>query len=798
MRIASILAATTMLFVGAPSLAQSDPGTPAFRVPMGSGSTSSSAPSAYAWMESVGTCSNSCGDGTRTTSYQCQDVSSFDFSGSGYGAAEAESLCSASPKPVSKTRACTNFSGCSYDWVRPAPSVQILPKPNPAGGTFEEGAIATCSYAKRTFAPYCQRDGSPAVTMASGDHAFCRNDTPDYDDVAAGEPDALGYDRTTDVSTGCVAGGRDHKWVGSAWVDAPLSCGVAPTRSRTLQCIRKFDGSSQPDAKCAGVARPAENETTGPADVSSCGYAWEPGAWSAYGSSCSDSTTRTRSVVCRRSDGTAVSDAQCSGTKPSSSETGSNLTSCDYDWTAPSAWTYGSGCSASTTRTRTTSCRRSDGTTVADSFCSSKPKPSTSESGVSNYEGCTYAPRDQGRSACSAEGTQQQYWDCTRSDGQTGYPASYCGKANPENLTCTPPAPTYTYAPVNRGESACSGGQKNVYWDCTRNDGATGFPASMCGKTNPEVQGCTMPVTYTPRNRGETACSGGRKDVYWDCVGSDGSVAPASSCGKLNPESQSCTMPVTYSPRYQGESACSGGQKNVYWDCLGSDGSVAPASACGKTNPEVQSCAMPVTYSWQAGGWSGYNSTCSSSATRTRSVWCQGSDGQTYGDASCGGGKPSSSESTAVYSGCSYTSEAGQTGACVNGTSTTPLQCRRSDGILVANSNCGTGDTRTSNCQMPVSCSAPTSGRVCSGGAQIWAVTPDMGVDYETYYAQCLNGSQSRCVSADTKEYVYGYVEGAIRCYSGGTATGTGSKGYYSDGDNSFGKVDESRSKSCS
>jgi hypothetical protein len=73
-----------------------------------------------------------------------------------------------------------------------------------------------------------------------------------------------------------------------------------------------------------------------------------------------------------------------------------------------------------------------------------------------------------------------------------------------------------------------------------------------------------------------------------------------------------------------------------------------------------------------------------------------------------------------------------------------------------------------------------------------------MGVDSETYYAQCLNGSQSRCVSADTKEYVYGYVEGAIRCYSGGTATGTGSKGYYSDGDNSFGKVDESRSKSCS
>jgi hypothetical protein len=220
----------------------------------------------------------------------------------------------------------------------------------------------------------------------------------------------------------------------------------------------------------------------------------------------------------------------------------------------------------------------------------------------------------------------------------------------------------------------------------------------MCGKTNPEVQGCVMPVTYSPRNRGESACSAGRKEVYWDCLGSDGSVAPANACGKTNPEIQGCTMPVTYSPRYQGESACSGGQKQVYWDCLGSDGSSAPASACGKTNPETQGCTMPVTYSWQTGGWSGYSSSCSDSSTRTRSVWCQGSDGSQPGDGPCGGGRPSSSETTGVYSGCGYTSVVGTKSACTNGTATTPLQCRRSDGVYVANSYCGTGDTKSEAC----------------------------------------------------------------------------------------------------
>ena len=743
LRFGTLLAAASALAFAMPAQAQTDPGTPAFRVPIGGTGSSTSGPATYAWMQNVSTCSNACGDGTRTTSYQCQNVSDYDFSGGGYGAPEADSLC-ASAKPSSTSSSCTNYSGCSYDWVKPAVSVTRLAKPNPPSGSFPVGAIDSCSYAQRVFAPYCQRSGSPAVTLPRGDYAFCKNDTPDYNDVANGVPDALGYDRTTDDSSGCVAGARDHEWKFSRVVTEPSTCSAAPVRVNEFQCVQRYNRASKPASFCSGVNPPSPgvNETL-PADYSGCSTTWETGAWGSWSSACSDSATRTRTVLCRRSDGTAVADSQCIGTKPATSETGSNTVSCGYDWGTPSDWTYASSCSDSTTRTRTVSCVRTDGKTVADSNCTA-PKPATAETGVSNTGSCTYTPRDQGRTACSSEGTQQQYWDCTRSDGQTGFPASYCGKTNPENLTCTPPPPTYTYTPVNRGESACSGGQKNVYWDCTRSDGATGYPASMCGKTNPETQTCVMPYTYTPQYRGETACSGGQKQVYWDCTRSDGQQGfPASNCGKTNPETQSCTMPVTYSPRYQGETACSGGQKQVYWDCLGSDGSSAPASACGKTNPETQSCTMPVTYSWQTGGWSGYSSSCSDSATRTRSVWCQGSDGSQPGDGPCGGGKPSSSETTGVYSSCTYVSEDTGNNGCVSGTRTYTTQCRRSDGNIVANSNCGTSGTRTEACS--------TKPAVCGDAIDLitmtWAGTTktiSRNTHLEDYNMQ---GSQARAMS---------------------------------------------------
>lgn len=711
MRLKKILIATTMLAFAAPAAAQDGKGVPAFRVPIGGTTNTAAGPAVYAWMQNVGTCSEACGTGTRTTTYQCQDTNDYDFGGSGYGAPEPDASCSSvGTKPNSSSTSCTNYSGCSYTWVKPAPVVTRIAKPNPPGSDYAVGAVDDCSYAKRTFSPYCQRNGPPNVQLPSQDYAFCKNDTPNYNQVAAGDPDARGYDRTTDVSTACIPGGRDNAWKTGDWRAPSSTCSSAPTHDRTVSCFRKFNGATLTEADCAGVAKPATSETMTPI-YTSCSYAWETGTYSSWNAGCSSTATRTRSVVCRRSDGQAVADASCTGTKPAASETGPNYESCSYAWTTPSDanWTPAKGCSANLAQTNTTSCRRSDGTTVADTSCTASSRPATSRT-VANYDTCTYTPRDQGATTCTAQGSQQQYWDCTRSDGATGYPANFCGKTNPETRTCTPSKSPYT--PRDRGYGPCdSNGQRPHYWECTGFDGSTGNPANLCGHTNPEMESCS----FTAVNGGTTACSAaGQQTTTWSCRGNqDGQTYPATYCGHQASEVTSCAAPVSYSPRDRGQSACqSNNTRQQYWDCQGTDGQIYPANYCGKTNPETQGCSYvaPITYAWQAGGWSGYNSTCSDSATRTRSVYCQASNGQVVADANCGGGRPTSSETTGVYSSCGYTSSQTAITAC-NGTSqTVQYRCTRSDSANVANSYCGTGDTGTQACSNNLSCdNAPAS-----------------------------------------------------------------------------------------
>ena len=159
-RIIALLAASMLATVGTPfaAAAQTAQGTPAFRVPIGSSTTTSSVPPVYAWMQSVSECSSTCGSGTRSTDYQCQNASDFDYSGAGYGAPEADALCTASagPKPASSTSSCTNYSACSYDWVRPTPT-QVAQ----ANGADQAGRVG-CGWVHETFSPYCQRtEGDP-------------------------------------------------------------------------------------------------------------------------------------------------------------------------------------------------------------------------------------------------------------------------------------------------------------------------------------------------------------------------------------------------------------------------------------------------------------------------------------------------------------------------------------------------------------------------------------------------------------------------------------------------------------
>src|SRR3546814_10437524 len=79
--------------------------------------------------------------------------------------------------------------------------------------------------------------------MADGDHSFCRNDRPDYDDVAAGDPDALGYDRTAIETAACNA--SDHEWILGTWSGWSSTCSTTALRTRTVACQRSEEHTSE-------------------------------------------------------------------------------------------------------------------------------------------------------------------------------------------------------------------------------------------------------------------------------------------------------------------------------------------------------------------------------------------------------------------------------------------------------------------------------------------------------------------------------------------------------------------------
>src|SRR3546814_16017053 len=74
-------------------------------------------------------CSTTCGTGTRIVSFQCQNMADFDTSAGDFGAPEPDGQCigAIGAKPAGSTSACTVFSGCTFDWVKPSEVVTPIP-----------------------------------------------------------------------------------------------------------------------------------------------------------------------------------------------------------------------------------------------------------------------------------------------------------------------------------------------------------------------------------------------------------------------------------------------------------------------------------------------------------------------------------------------------------------------------------------------------------------------------------------------------------------------------------------------
>lgn len=158
-------------------------------------------------------------------------------------------------------------------------------------------------------------------------------------------------------------------------------------------------------------------------------------------------------------------------------------------------------------------------------------------------------------------------------------------------------------------------------------------------------------------------------------------------------------LPVAWKTAAWGacENACGTSSRSRSVWCERSDGVTVADGYCGAGKPEtVEACTSyaTCTYSWRSNDWGACANACGGSS-QSRSVWCERSDGASVDGGNCGGGRPSDTQGCTSYSGCSYSWVAegwgGCSASCGGGSQSRSVWCRRSDGASVDGSNCGWG-----------------------------------------------------------------------------------------------------------
>lgn len=642
--------------------------------------------SAVNW--SAWTNASTCSAGTtRTRTATCQRSD---------GTSVAASECTSRSVAVSQTESgIVDYSGCTYDW---------------AGLTFQDPG-ASCGSETWTRTPYCSRSLDSAAVADS----FC----------ASKGAKPASTDVRTDYS-GC--GYAAVNW--SAWTNAS-TCSNNTTRTRTATCQRS-DGTAVAASECTSRGIALSETQSGIVDVSTCTNSWSAGAPVDPGASCTANEFQTRSVVCKRDlDGTVLPDASCNAaTRPSSTvNAGADYSGCGYSAVNWSAWTNASTCSNNTTRTRTATCQRSDGTAAAASECTSRGIAlSETQGGIVDVSTCsnswaTGAPVDPGAS-CTANETQTRSVWCKRDlDGAVLADASCDAGSRPAAaVNAGADYSGCTFTPVDGGYGACDGTNRPHYWSCQRSDGTGGFPAANCGKSNPEYENCYS-YALSPQ---QTSCSNGQQTVTNRCIRSDGQQVASSFCGVPATTVQSCSSYSWYQSGFGAFGACQAPGVQYQYQTVycqqnfGGSTSQVDDSLCGGGKPATQnsqSCGY-YSYRWVEGGFSDWNTHCGS-ATRTQAVWCFRNPDNAYmpDQTQCYqtvGNPPASTQSAYVVDGCGYTPSYGGFGACSSGSQSQSMtSCTRSDGVGVDVSECinrGNPATRSQAC----------ASAACTSWSQSW------------------------------------------------------------------------------
>ncbi len=551
----------------------------------------------------------------------------------------SDAQCTGTKPPSSIVTA--DYRTCEYDWR------------TSSTGSWD----ATCSMATRSIVSNCTKKSDNSVVSDS----FCMGEKPQSETKFNGE--GCSYDWAAENEQACPvvyncvrsdgssagdalctspkpsSGSCGFTWKPSEWTSDNPGCGSNIPQSRTLSCVDS-NNATVSNSLCAGVTPPATTQLG--SDYSSCSFSWATGDWFPWSSQCSQNSTRERAVTCMRSDGTvAPNDSDCSGQKPDEEETEENYSGCTFDWSV-SEWSNVAACGANATRTRTVTCRRSDGSSADESNCSAQ-KPVNSET-VEDYSSCSYSWK-----------STPYTWDSTCSDNATGTRSVTCHRGDEDDTLV---ADSFcdsgnrpSSAVVDQNISGCStqwtAGEWSA-WSSTCSANASRFRSAQCAKMLPSgpapVDSNQCDIADRP-TLSETAGNYSACAPYWQegTWGWNGTVgAKSSSCSATPQQNRTVQcMKVNTSgvAEVVADGQCNAGDKP--------NGTVTLAA-------DYSSCS----YSWspndETTGWGAWSSACSSTATRTRTVNCMRSGTTPVDDSFCAsaGTKPSTSQTGTSMGGC--------------------------------------------------------------------------------------------------------------------------------------------------
>jgi len=649
----------------------------------------------------------------------------------------ADSYCSGAKPDTDRT--VVDHSTCTYSWNDSAPFVDPGPActasetwekrvfcerdldkdevaasfctdPKPAT-TEVKADYSTCSYSWDSEATFTDPGNSCTATETQTRAVWCRRDLDQNveDDARCNPAQRPASSQQVEDYKGC-----SYSAVNPGQWNYASTCSASTTRTRTLQC-RRSDGTIVDDKECTDRDISLTETETGVQNLSSCQY--EAANWTGPANpTCSDASTKTEEADCRRSDGTIVPDAQCISRDISLTRTvatPADYSSCTYSAVNWTDWSYASACSDSTTRTMTADCRRSNGKIVPGAVCNDNGVAVTrTETGVSNTTGCSYEWKEGGftgawSSTCSNSATRTQSVWCQRSDGKTV--TSGCNPATRPNDT-EGPMGIYSscgYTANYGAWSACNGTSRSRdMTSCTRSTGDN-VALSYCTDRGSQLTQTESCLTYAWADGGwgswsSTCSANATRSKNYYCRASNGQTVADGNCAGPKPtqsESGEIYSNCTYTTIDHSVGACDGSQRPHYYQCRRDQtGQLVDTNTyCGVSNPTMESC---VTYAWTPGAWSAWSSTCSANATRTQDYYCRASNGQTVADGNCAGPKPTNSESSEIYSNCTYTRiDAGQ-GSCDGLNKPQYYQCRRDQtGQMVdTNTYCGVSNPTMVSC----------------------------------------------------------------------------------------------------